>query len=77
MEYFDNRDGWYDKYIKNIGPVEYITLNNRPHWQCIKCDFNDIDIGQVRQHVYKNHHSNLRKEKMSGFYGLDNDSGGG
>ena len=55
MEYFDNRDGWWNKYIKNTGPVEYQTLHCRPHWQCIKCDFNDKDIGTIRKHVFTNH----------------------
>ena len=73
---FQNRDGWWNKYIKNTGPVEYKTLHCRPHWQCIKCDFNDIDIGEVRQHVYKNHASPIRKETVGGFHGIDDSMGG-
>ena len=46
---FQNRDGWWNKYIKNTGPVEYKTLHCRPHWQCIKCDFNDEDIENVSE----------------------------
>ena len=76
-DYFDNRDGWYDKYIKNTGPVGYITANNAPHWQCIKCDYNHRDIGTIRQHVYKNHASPIRKDTVGGLYGIDNDSMGG
>jgi len=45
---FQNRDGWWNKYIKNTGPVE-------PHWQCIKCDYNDEDIGTIRKHVFTKH----------------------
>ena len=74
---FVNRDGWWNKYIKNTGPVEYQTLNCRPHWQCIKCDYNHHDIGTVRQHVYKNHSSPIRKDTVGGLYGIDNDSMGG
>ena len=73
---FRNEDGWWNKYIKNTGPVEYQTLHCRPHWQCIKCDYNDRDIGQVRQHVYKNHASPIRKETVGGFHGLDDSLGG-
>jgi hypothetical protein len=73
---FHNTDGWWNKYIKNTGPVEYQTLYNKPHWQCIKCDFNDDDIGTVRQHIYKNHHSDIRKDTVGNFYGVDDSMGG-
>ena len=46
---FQNRDGWWNKYIKNTSPVEYKTLHCRPHWQCIECDFNDEDIENVSE----------------------------
>ena len=74
---FINQDGWYDKYIINTRPVGFATLNREPHWQCIKCDYDHRDIGTIRSHVYKEHYQFLRKGKMSGFYGIDNDSGGG
>ena len=73
---FQNRDGWWNKYIKNTGPVEYRTLNNRPHWQCIKCDFNDHDIGKVRQHIYNKHNNPIRKDTVGNFYGIDDSMGG-
>ena len=73
---FENRDGWWNKYIKNTGPVEYHTHSCAPHWQCIKCDFNDGDIGTVRHHIYKNHHSDIRNDTVAGFYGLDDTMGG-
>ena len=73
---FENRDGWWNKYIKNTGPVEYHTHSCAPHWQCIKCDFNDGDIGTVRHHIYKNHHNDIRKDTVAGFYGLDDTMGG-
>ena len=73
---FENRDGWWNKYIKNTGPVEHQTLYCKPHWQCTKCDFNDGDIGTVRHHVYKKHHSDIRKDTVAGFYGLDDSMGG-
>ena len=41
---FENRDGWWNKYIKNTGPVEYHTYRHAPHWQCTKCEFSDGDI---------------------------------
>ena len=75
-QWFENRDGWWNKYIKNTGPVEYHTHSCAPHWQCIKCDFNDGDIGTVRHHIYKNLHSDLRKDSVAGFYGLDDTMGG-
>ena len=31
------------------------TLHCRPHWQCIKCDYNDEDIGTIRKHVFTKH----------------------
>jgi len=40
---FQNRDGWWNKYIKNTGPVEY------------KCDYNDEDIETIRKHVFTKH----------------------
>ena len=73
---FRNEDGWWNKYIKNTGPVEYQTLYCRPHWQCIKCDYNDGDIGKVRHHVYKTHSSPVRKDTVGSFYGLDDSMGG-
>ena len=76
MEYFENRDGWWNKYIKNTGLVEYQTLNHRPHWQCTKCDFNDADIGMVRKHVFTNHSNPIRKETIGGFYAIDDSMGG-
>ena len=73
---FENRDGWWNKYIKNTGPVEYHTYRHAPHWQCTKCEFSDGDIGAVRQHIYKNHHNDIRKDTVAGFYGLDDTMGG-
>ena len=73
---FQNTDGWWNKYIKNTGPVEYQTLYCRPHWQCIKCDFNHHDIGTVRSHVHREHSSPIRKETVGGFHGLDDSMGG-
>ena len=73
---FQNKDGLWNKYIKNTGHLEYITLHNRPHWQCIKCDFNNADIGTVRGHVFKNHSNPVRKETVGGFHGLDDSLGG-
>ena len=73
---FHNTDGWWNKYIKNTGPVEYRTHSCAPHWQCTKCDFNDGDIGTVRQHIYNNHHSDIRKDTVAGFYGIDDSMGG-
>ena len=73
---FQNRDGWWNKYIKNTGPVEYRTLYCKPHWQCTKCDFSDDDIGTTRHHVYKNHHNAIRKDTVAGFYGMDDAMGG-
>ena len=54
---FENTDGWWDKYIENIGRVMYLTANNRPHWQCTICKnlYRSYNIGDVRQHVYKQH----------------------
>ena len=61
---FQNRDGWWNKYIKNTGPVEYKTLHCRPHWQCIKCDFNDEDIdGSKFRRVEKQRERTLVKHK--------------
>ena len=48
-------DGWWNKYIKNTGPVEYQSLNNRPHWQCTLCEFNHRDIITMRFHIQKEH----------------------
>ena len=75
-QWFENRDGWWNKYIKNTGPVEYHTHSCAPHWQCIKCDFNDGDIGTVRHHVYKNHDNPIRKDTVGNFYGIDDSMGG-
>ena len=73
---FRNKDGWWNKYIKNTGPVEYPTMYNKPHWQCTKCDFNDEDMATVRQHVYKKHDNPVRKDTVGAFYGLDDSMGG-
>ena len=76
VQMFQNRDGWWNKYIKNTGPVEYHTHSCVPHWQCIKCDFNDGDIGIVRHHIYKNHHNDIRKDTVGNFYAIDDSMGG-
>ena len=73
---FKNKDGWWNKYIKNTGPVEYKTMYNKPHWQCTKCDFSDDDIGTVRGHVYKEHDNSVRKDTVGAFYALDDSMGG-
>ena len=73
---FQNRDGWWNKYIKNTGPVEYQTLYCRPHWQCIKCDFNHTDIGRARHHVWRTHDNPVRKDTVGAFYALDDSLGG-
>ena len=54
---FENIDGWWDKYIENIGRVMYLTANNRPRWQCTICKhlYRSYDIGDIRKHVYKQH----------------------
>jgi hypothetical protein len=77
VEYFDNRDGWWDKYIENIGRVGYLTANNRPHWQCTICKhlYRSHDVGNIRHHVYTAH-ERPKKIEMQGFYAM-NDSGGG
>ena len=57
MEFFDNSDGWYDKYIENVGPVGYLTQGNRPRWQCSICKHlvRSHSIEEVRQHVFTKH----------------------
>ena len=75
-DFFNNRDGWYDKYIKNTGPVGFATHNKAPHWQCIKCDFNDGDIGKARYHVWRTHDNPVRKDTVGAFYALDDSLGG-
>ena len=56
-EYFSNRDGWWNKHIRNTGPVEHPTLYCKPHWQCTECEFNNEDMEIVRHHVFDNHKS--------------------
>ena len=75
-DFFDNRDGWYDKYIKNTGPVSYVTADKAPHWQCIKCDFTHHDIGKPRHHVWRTHDNPVRKDTVGAFYALDDSLGG-
>ena len=74
-ETFRNGDGWWNKHIKNTGPVEYQTRFNAPHWQCTKCEFNDANMETVRRHVFENHEPLPKKMWNEGEEG--NDSQGG
>ena len=57
-------DGWWNKYIKNTGPVESPTYHCAPHWQCTLCEFNHKDIITTRFHVQKEHKDKKTRYKI-------------
>ena len=52
-----------------------LTITKSNGTKLIK-DFNDADIGTVRNHVYKLHDNPVRKDTVGAFYALDDSLGG-